>query len=360
MNMKSEEMQEKLKTISAGIREKNFLPFYYIYGNENYFITSIKKSLLKSFDDSTKLNTKIYNNDNFEINEVIKYIGNIPFMNEKKLIIFDNIDFFKNAKAEKESKDEAKEGKKLKEDKNAKAMIDALKQSQDINIVLYVKYETDSRYTKSYDKNNLFLNFFNENGIALNSAKLDEVTLAKYVQNHFKKSKIDIDKINVAYFIRTCGNDLNNLFNEADKLIAYMGDNTKVEKKDIDEIVNRKLDDKIYTLIDLYNSNKKDDALKYYGDLLVEGEKNGEIFAVFSYNYGNLIVCKDLMLKGKGQKEISDIMGIEPWRVLKLMNANKSVSIDTLEYKMKKITELSLARNTGNINEDNMVLLLMN
>lgn len=337
-------MLEKLKKVSASIRSKEFLPFYYLYGNEDYFLTSVKKSILKSFKDDTKLNTKIYTKENFVLNDVVKYIGNMPFMNDKKLIIFDNIDYFVKTKDEKEAKD----------------IVGAFNNSKDINIVLFFKFENEDRYTKSYDKNNLFLKYFSDNGISVNTQKLDDEGLNKYVQNHFKKSDVEIDKLNIAYFIRTCGNNLSNLFNEADKLMAYIGDKGKVDKSDIDEIVTRNIDDKIYNLIDLYNSNKKEEALKFYGDLLSEGEKVGGIFATFSYNYSNLIVCKDLMQRGKGQREIADIMGVEPWRVLKLMNANKYVNLDTLKDKMKKITDIALARVKGNLDEDYMVLLLMN
>lgn len=342
--MNSDEMIEKLKEISTSIKSKEYLPFYYLYGNEDYFLTSVKKSILKSFPDDTKLNTKIYNKENFNLGEVIKYIGNLPFMSDKKLIIFDNVDYFVNTRDE----------------KDAKAMIDALNNAKDINIILFLKFENRDRYAKDYDKNNIFLKYFSENGIAVNTARLNSEGMLKYVVNHFKKAEIEIDKPSVAYFIMVCSGNLSNLFNEADKLIAYVGDKKKITKNDIDEIVTRGIDDKIFTLIDLYNSNRKEDALKFYGDLLTEGEKNSGIFAAFSYNYSNLIVCKDLMQRGKGQKEISDLMGIESWRVSKLMNANKYVNIDTLSEKMKKITDISLARVKGNLDEDYMVLLLMN
>ena len=341
--MNSDDMMEKLKKISASIRAKEYLPFYYLYGNEDYFLTSVKRSILKSFPDDTKLNTKIYNKDNFELSEVIKYIGNLPFMSDKKLIIFDNLDFFISTKNE----------------KDAKAMIDAMNSSKDINIILFLKFENRDKYSKDYDKNNVFLKYFSENGIAVNTTKLDNEGMLKYLQNHFKKAEVEIDKPGIAYFIMVCGGNLNNLFNEADKLIAFVGDKKKITKNDIDEIVTRGIDDKIFTLIDLYNSNRKEDALKFYGDLLTEGEKNAGIFVAFSYNYSNLIVCKDLMQRGKGQKEIADLMGLEPWRVGKLMNANKYVNIDTLSEKMKKITDIGLARVKGNLDEDYMVLLLM-
>ncbi|MBO6118858.1 MAG: DNA polymerase III subunit delta [Lachnospiraceae bacterium] len=342
--MKNDDMLEKLKKISASIKSKEFFPFYYLYGDEDYFLTQVKNSILKAFSDDTKLNTKVYTKDNFVLNDVMKYLGNLPFMNEKKLIIFDGVDYFVKNRDASETKD----------------MIDAFEKSKDINIVVFFKYENGDRYLKSYDKSNVFLKYFSDNGIAVNTHKLDEASLNKYIINHFKKSGIEIDKVEGAYFIRTCGCDLNNLYNEADKLISYVGDRNKIERKDIDSVVTKNIDDKIYNLIDLYNSNKKEEALKFYGDLLSEGEKVPVIFSVFAYNYSSLIVCKDLMQRGKGQKDIAEAMGIEPWRVAKLMSANKYVSMETLEYQMKRITDIALSRVKGNLDEDYMLLLLMN
>lgn len=343
--MNSSEMLEKLKEINADIRAKELKPFYFFYGNEDYFITSLKNSIINAFEDSTKLNVKSYNKDNFNVRDVIKYVLNEPFMNDKKLIIFDNLDYFKVSKKDRE--------------KEINELLDAFNKTKDINIVLFYKTEFDDKYAKAY-KDNIIADFFKENGVLLELKKLDEDTLWKYVQNRFKKRNVEIDRVNIAYFIRICGNDLLNLFNEADKLVAYLGDRAKVEKSDIDAIVTRSLDDKIYTLIDLYNTNRIEESLKYYGDLITEGEKNEVIFASFSYNYTNLIICKDYMDRGKGLKEISEMMNMETWRVKKLMDANKFVSMDTLKSKVNRITKLSIDRMKSDVDKDLMVLLLMN
>ena len=342
--MLNDDLLEQLKKVSQSIKTKEFLPFYYLYGNEDYFLTSIKKSMFKNFVDDTKLNIKTYTKENFILNEVIKYIGNVPFMNDKKLIVFDSVDYLY----------------KTKNDKDAENLINAFENYKDINVIMFIKFESDVKYSKNYDKSNVFLNYFAKNGIAVNCKTLDEDSLKKYVNNHFKKAGFELDKLSLAYFMKTCGKNLNNLFNEADKLISYVGDKKQIDTEDIKRIVTKSIDDKIYNLIELYNSNKKEEAIKCYGDLLSEGEKPGTIFSVFADNYSNLIVCKDLVLRGKGQKEISDTMKIESWRVGKLMNATKFVDIDTLSSKMKEITDLGLSRVKGNIDEDHMVLLLMN
>ena len=82
--MLNDDLLEQLKKVSQSIKTKEFLPFYYLYGNEDYFLSSIKKSMFRNFVDDTKLNIKTYTKENFILNEVIKYIGNVPFMNDKK------------------------------------------------------------------------------------------------------------------------------------------------------------------------------------------------------------------------------------------------------------------------------------
>ena len=351
--MNSDEMLEKLKFVSNTIKTKEYLPFYFFFGNEYYFMSSIKKSILKSFGDEDSLNIKTYTKDNFDIDDITKYIGNMPFMSDKKLIIFDNVDYFKKVKS-------LINDDEILENSDKDKLIDAFEKSKDINIVLVFNYEYDSNYIKSYSKQNPFINFFGKNGIALELKQLDENSLWKYIQNRFKKSNKEIDRVNIAYLIRNCGKDLTNLFNEVDKIIAYTGDKKNIDKSDIDDIITKKFEDKIFTLIDLYNSNKNEEAMKCYGELLAEGEKPDDIFRTFSYNYGNLIVCKDFMEKGKGQKEISELMGIESWQANKLMIANKYVNMSSLKTKINKITNLSISMVKGNINNDLMLLLLMN
>ena len=344
-----EDTIERIKQISNEIKAKNFLPFYFLYGNEDYFISNIRKSILNAFEDETKINLKIYDNNNFNFVEIIKYIANVPLLNDKKLIVFKDVDFFKQTENNIESKNN-----------NYDAFIDAIDKNKDINIIVVSNLENDDDYNKHY-KNNPILKYFNDNGIALKIDKLDNSSLSKMASARFKRYKIEIDKLTLAYFINQCGNDLSNLFNEIDKLVSFVSDKGNVNKNDVDEIVCRSLDDRVYNLIELYNNKKNEAALKYYGDLLSEGVyKKDEIFRIFASNYIFLIACKDLMLKNKSLKEISDLIGLPSWRVKKLMDSNKYTNIDSLKNKLKEITNLSNAKVSGNIIDDYMLILLMN
>ena len=347
--MSGDELLEKIKIINNSFKSKEYLPFYFLYGVEDYFLLNIKHFLLKSFEDETKLNTKIYDKSNFNFNETLKYIGNIPLMNEKKLIVFDNIDFFRCSKNDSEIKSS-----------ELAQLIESFDKNKDINIILITNTEFDNDYSKFY-KSNPIVDYINNNGIVLDLERLDNASLTKMIQTRFKKYNVNIDKLCLAYLINLCGNDLTNLYNEIDKLVAFVSDKKIVKKEDINEIVTRSLDDRVYNLVELYNNKRMEDAIKFYGDLLSEGEHSKEeIFRTFANNYSYLIVCKDLMLKNKSMKEISEIMGVPSWRVKKLMDANKYTNIESLKIKLKEITELSVSKIKGNINDDYMLILLMN
>lgn len=350
--MINESYMDKIKTINNSFKTKNFLPFYFLYGEEDYYLYNIKKSAISSFDDDTKLNTRIYDKNDFDINESINYMSSLPVFSDKKLIIFENIDYFKNKYSKKENAKTDKSG-------GDDDLITELDKNKDINVVIFINFENQNNYNKFYT-NNALVDFVSKNGIVVNFAKLNDKDTFSMVESRFKKNKVSIDKLDIAYLIRICGSNLSNLYNEVDKLVAYVGEKKSVTRSDIENVTTRCLDDSVFTMLKLYNEKKLDKALAFYGDLLSEGSNNENgIFMIFASQFGNLIVCKDLMLKNKGTKEIADIMGLPLWRVKEYVEANKYTDISTLKKKLKEITNLTINKINGNINDDYMLLILM-
>lgn len=341
--MVKESYIDKIKLINNSFKTKNFYPLYFIYGVEDFYIWNIKKSAINNFDDSLKANTRIYDKSNFEINEVIRHLDNMPMMNDKKLVIFENIDYFKN--------------KKNKNDDNS--LIDVIEKNKDINIIIVLNYETDDGYGKYYTSNK-YIDYFSKNGIVVNLTKLPERDLCNMVESRFKKNKVNIDKFNVSYLISICGDNLSNLNNEIDKLSAYVDKNNTVTKDDIDLIVTKSLANSVFKLIELYNEKKQDKAIEFYGNLISDGSYNkNAVFSSFASQFSNLIVCKDLVEKNKASSEIAQIMNLPMWRINKLITACKYTNIENLKLKLKEITKLSIDKVNGNIDDDYMLILLM-
>lgn len=349
--MTKESYIDDIKKINNSFKTKNFYPMYFIYGIEDFYIWNIKKSAINNFDDSLKANTRIYDKSNFNVDEVIRYLDNMPMMNDKKLIIFENIDYFKNKK----NKDD--KNKVIKD--NSSLLIDVIEKNKDINIIIVLNYEIEEGYNKYYTSN-IFVDYFSKNGIVLNLTKLSEKDLCNMVESRFKKNKVIIDKFNVSYLISVCGDNLSNLNNEIDKLSAYVERNNTVTKNDIDLIVTKSLSNSVFKLLELYNEKKQDKAIEFYGNLVSDGSYNkNAIFSSFATQFSNLIVCKDLVEKNKASSEIAQIMNLPVWRINKLITACKYTNIEKLKSKLKEITKLSINKVNGNIDDDYMLILLM-
>lgn len=350
--MQEKNVLEELKIINANIRQKQFSPFYFLYGEEDFFITSIKSNVEKYFEDSSGLNKKVYYDDNFDVKEVSKYIISAPILSDKKLIIFNNIEFFKEVKNE-----------------NAiKNILEALETSKEINVVLIINVDVDKRgdYKKKekritqYSKKNPIVTYISKNGVLFNSKILDDASISKYLVSYFEKRNKHINNFEIAYIVKNCGKKLNNLFSEADKIIAYMGNEVEVTHKIIDECVTRNIDDNVFKLIDLINANRKNEAYMIYGDLLSIGIDEHAIFANFTSTYEKMIMIKDMTMRNISMKEIATTMNLSDWVVRKYIDVNKSISLDGLNEKIKLITKLSMDSMKNIVSPRLMLELLFN
>ena len=338
---KSDTLQEELKKINAELRKKELRSFYFLYGNEDYLIDEISLHIRKTFSDDVGLNYKMYTEENFNISDSIRYIEELPLMNDKKLVFFKDIDFFRYS------------GEK--DDTKHQSFITALSKAKENNIILIIDHNSrdkDDKYQKYYNDNNSIAKFFKNNGVLIDLFKLDEATLNKYIVNRFAKAKKIIDKLEAAYIIRNCGTNLKNLYNECDKVIAFVEDKVKITREDIDSVVTSNIEDNVFNLISLINTNKYDDALKMYGDLITAGRSPDEIAALLVNNYKNLLVAKGYIEKSKSQNEIAKLMGQAPWQVSRLMSVSKFTTKENLENKLNLAMKLVLYRNKDGMDKN--------
>ena len=338
---KSDSLQDALKNLNAELRRKELKAFYFLYGNEDYLIDEISSRIEKIFDDDVGLNFKVYTEENFEINDSIKHIETLPLMNDKKLILFKDINFFR---CNSENADE-----------KYASFLKALSETRDNNVVLIIDHNSrdkDDKYQKFYNDNNPIAKFFKGNGILIDLFKLDEAALNKYVVNRFAKAKKIIDKVEAAYIIRNCGTNLKNLYNECDKVITFVEDRERITREDIDSIISSNIDDNVFNLITWINTNKYDEALKIYGELITAGRSPDEIIALLVNNYKNLMIVKSYIDKSKGQNEIAKLMGQAPWQVNRLMSVNKFTTRENLENKLNMAMKLVLSRNKDGMDKN--------
>ena len=356
---------DEVKKINDDIKKNNMSSYYFIYGIETYFIFNIEKSIKNTFYDPMGLNTKIYTDENFDYNEVIKHLNNMPLMNDKKLVIFKNVKYFKNKKEKLKTKKSTNDEK----DATKNEFLDALEKSKDFNIVVFIYTESSEANNQNFSTNE-YLKFVEKNGTVFNSTKLDLNALSKYVVSHFKKAGLEISKDNAIYLIKKVGTSIDSIFNEADKIISYKNghdkkESDKNEKKeisrlDLDELVVESHEEKVFQLIDLINKNMKNEAYSVYGELLAKGISEYTILTLFAKNYERLLIVRDLTEKSKSVREMKELTGIAEWQIKNFCNFNKGISKETLKNKLELVTDIQFNNMIGNYNQDLLFEILIN
>lgn len=375
MYYEKENLIDRMSEVSKTIKSGELCPFYFLYGLEGYFIDSILKNIKKVFKNDGNSEFKVYTEDNFKISEVIDYCITPTFLSPRKLIVFNNISVFNGTKKSKKKNKIDNNLENLNENNNDNnsvkldkkkgiseddALIEAFTNSKDINYIVFISNEFDKKYVGNYSKDNKFINLSNKYGKVLDLDKLDDGYIIKYLDNYFKKNKVNISREDIIFLMKNCGHNLYNLFNEADKLISYTKDRNLITKDDIKKLTICNLEENIFKLIDYINQNNQNAAYRLYGDLLSEGADEHFIFSMFSNNYSNLIMVKDLLNHSKSLKEICEKTGLRDFQVRNLMSVCSGVTIDLLKEKLNRITDINKNMLNGELNIELLPLLLMN
>lgn len=230
---------ENLKNITNNIKAYEFKPFYFLFGDEQYFIKLIENMIVKNFTAKYKNSIKIYDADNFDYKNFANTVMSMSMFSEKKLIILKNINFT--------------------DDK----IIKLLDEIKDLNIIVFENVKTIIEIEE----------YIKKIGVVFESNELTEQDLSKYISAYIKKQKLTIDKISLAYFIRKVGKNLSFVMNEVDKISAFVGENGEITKEKIDMISCDNVDDNVFDFINCINQNKINEAYKIFGMLLLQDAK---------------------------------------------------------------------------------------
>ena len=332
---------EKMKEITSKLKKSEFDNFYLLYGIEPYLINFYENMIKNSFVDESGLNKFIYTEENFQIDEVSKNIIKYPIFNDKKLIVFKNINMF---------------SKKIYSD-----LISYFEEAKDYNIVLIVENENKEnyRYKEKYDEKNKLYKFINDNGVVLHLKDVDDSAIIKFIENKFKKYNKTINAMNISLIIKKCGKDLFSVQNEIDKIIAYVGDRNVIEKEDVEKVITKNLQEQIFKFIDKINMGNKKEALYIYSNLPEKDTDNRYILVNIRNNYKKMLQIKDMFANGMTNKEIAKNMSEPLWRVEKYQQVIKKISIEEILNKLMYIDNLDNRFMNGDINDNLLIELLI-
>lgn len=210
-------------------------------------------------------------------------------------------------------------------------------------------------YKGTIDSRKKLFKLISDNGIVM---KLDISNdyLNDFVNDYLKKNNYRMEGTTISYFLSRCGNNIDNIKNELDKLMLYKLDEKIINNDDISLLIQESSDDSVFELVSAFLKNDSRKAMKLYYEFINDGMDVSQIVAIIASQIRLLFQVKRLYNEGKSNDEIAKILEFRSvYRVKYLLNDAYLYSENDLVKYLSNLTDIDKAIKTGTM--DGKVLL---
>ncbi len=274
----------RVEELNGLIKNGRLSGIYFFYGDEQYLLEKKIEAIAKKI---VTPGTEVFNFFKFEgdkapVAEILAAIDQFPQMSEMKLIVVKNTGVLNNAA--------------LSDFKLLKGAAEHI--PADTCLVI-----TERNFDKKKLKN---IEFIEENGGIVNFEYIPQGKIEIWISELLKKEEKTILDKDVRYMISLCGQSLGKLSMECEKLVNYTSGRTKITREDIDAVVDKTVEYRVYDMLDNVVSGRGTKAfeqLKYLRD--VAREEPSYVLGLMMSRLSELLMCKLLKEDGLSANEIS-------------------------------------------------------
>ncbi len=317
-----------MNRIRDDIKKRNFHNLYLLYGDEEYLKRYYRENLKYCIlEDSDDMNFSKFENKGIDLNEVQAIADTLPFFSEYRLIIIQDSGLFKS------SNDFA----------------DYLEHMPDSTIIVFVE--------KEIDKRNKLYKYINKNGIAAEIKVKDSEEALNWAAKRLKESGKVFTRKTMEYFLQRVDNNLYNLSNEIEKIVAYTMGREEVTIADIDAVCPAYLQNHIFQMVDAVGVGDTDKALKLYNELIELKEAPSYILYMLIRHFNILLQIGSMGNAPKNQ--VAAKIGISPYFVGNYQRQSSRFSGRQLKQALDNSLETEQKFKTGVLDDQIGVELLL-
>lgn len=313
-----------MKRLKEQLKEGVFSSVYLFYGPEKYLIEVYQK---RYFDKIFQSGDSMMNYDRFDqeskdLDAVLSSLETLPFFADKRVVVLENMGLF-------EAKNKQRQ----------EAIVDKLEQVKE-SVICFILEEKIDKRAKLY-------RYADKTGICCEFNFLEENELVRYLMGEMKKVDKEISLEVGRHFIETVGYELYSINIELRKLIDYLGEKEKVDKKDIDEINTKHLEAKIFDLVDALGNKNKQVAVTLLRDMLDLKEPIQRIFVMITRQFTLIYQVKLHGEKRSSQEIILKDLGIPSFVLRKLSAQAAKFDKKNIKKLLKELSDMEYASRTG-------------
>jgi len=291
----------------------------FLYGTDNYRSGQKLEEIKKKFqaqNDPAGLNIVTFAGEEFNLEKFNNAAAQSGFLVKKRLIITKNLLSQKPAKEKTE------------------ALMDLLENFKKSDNVL-VFWEATMP-----DKRSALFKRLSREKLSQEFPRLKSAQLTAWVKKYVADNNGRINNEAVNLLIAFVGDDLWQISNELDKLLAYSP--KSIAPEDVRAMVKAKLDENIFGLVDAIGANNKPAALKLLNEQLALGLNEIYILTMIGRQFRILAQLKSLASHNFSQAEIIKRTKLYPFVVKKLLPLSQKFTLAKLQQIYEKMAELDL------------------
>ena len=320
-----------MKNLNEDIKNGSFRPVYLLCGDEAYLKQQYKKRLKKAIlPEDDAMNFSQYAGKGIDVRQLIDQAETLPFFAERRLILVEQSGFFKNACPE---------------------LAEYLPGMPPETILVFVEDEVDKR-GKLYKA-------VKQCGRIAELGRQDERTLQTWILGMLKKERKNITGDALRLFMEKTGNDMENIANELEKLLAYTYGSDSVEASDVQAICTVTTESRIFDMIRALAEKRQKQALELYYDLLSLKEPPMRILFLIARQFNQMLQLKDLREQGLDSKTVASRAGVAPFIAKKSLAQAERFTKEELRCAVEDCVEAETAVKTGRLGDRLAVEMLI-
>lgn len=314
-----------MKEIKRQIKEQQFYKVYLLTGDESYLLLQAKQLLKQALvADGDEMNYAVFEDSKIDLNQLRELAMTYPLFAARRVLLLDRTGILKTGKD---------------------AFVEIMQALPETTCIILCEPEVDKR-SKGYKwikKNGYVGEFLKKNQT--------ETVLIRWVAALLAKEKKQIRETDVRFFLERVGDDMFQIKNETEKLIAFVGERSEITRDDLETITSGEVQNKIFDLVAAIAEGNKKQALAYYDDLLLLKEPPMRILFLLVRQYRILLLIADMRGQYKQDSAIAQAAGVPVFVVRKNAAQLRGYTLSLLQSCISACVQMEEEIKTGRIGD---------
>lgn len=326
-----------MKELKKAWKQNEFHKCYLFYGTETYLIQNYEEALKQALlpPGTETMNFDLLEGKQATANAIMDIAETLPFLNEKRLIVIHNSEFFQ------------RNGRKT----EGETLVEFIKKIPESTCILFVE-EKAEKIGKLYKA-------IAKEGKAVEFQPLAEKDMIVWLQRLAKQGGLTLSSPTAVYLLRLADTGMAHLQGEMEKLIAYKDGTGEITTEDIDAVCTVSLEAKVFDMIRAMGEKKPERAVSIYENLLSLKESPFMILSLITRQF-RMILCSSLFAaEGMPPTEIAKRLEVRNFAVKEYLRQSRSFALPVLKQALRDCLQTDLDIKNGRMADALAVELLL-